>query len=198
MLLWSAHEDEQALLGSSSMAGKLPVTDDDTARFGVYFSDAAGSKMSYYLKPKVALTWSGCGVAGQSVSRQLTLTVDLSSSAPADAATSLPLYVTANGLFGVAPGITAVTGNIYLPQGYTLVSAQVSNGTNFTSANLQGRDVLTYGIDLQPGQTESVSVVVETTSAAPDAEAIMTPTADQSISPVAAMTCESVATATLH
>ncbi len=98
VLLWSAHEDEQALLDSSSMAGKLPVTDDDTARFGVYFSDAAGSKMSYYLKPKASLTWSGCGITGQSVSRQLTLTVDLTSSAPADAATSLPLYVTANGL----------------------------------------------------------------------------------------------------
>lgn len=198
VLLWSAHEDEQSLLDGSSMAGKLPVTDDDTARFGVYFSDAAGSKMSYYLKPDVSLGWSECGTPGQAATRQLTLTVNLTSSAPADAATSLPLYVTANGLFGIAPGIVAVTGNVYLPQGYTLVSAQASSGASFTSAGLQGREVLSYGVNLQPGQTDSISVVVETTSAAPDAEAIMTPTADQSISPVAATTCESVATATLR
>lgn len=198
VLLWSAHEAEQALLDSSSMAGKLPVTDDDTARFGVYFNDAAGSKMSYYLKPKASLNWSGCGVAGLSVTRQLTLTLDLTSSAPADAATSLPLYVTANGYFGVAPGITAVTGSIYLPHGYTLVSTQLSNGSTYTSGTHQGREVLTYGVNLQPGQTESVSVVVETTSAAPDAEAVVTPTADQSISPVVSTTCESVATATLR
>ncbi len=125
------------------------------------------------------------------------LTVNLTSSAPANAATSLPLYVTANGLFGVAPGIVAVTGNVYLPQGYALVSAQASNGASFTSAGLQGREVLSYGVNLQPGQTASISVVVETTSAATDAEAIMTPTADQSISPVVTTTCESVATATL-
>lgn len=197
VLLWSAHEDEQALLDSSSMAGKLPITDDDTARFGVYFSDAAGSKMSYYLKPNVSLAWSGCVSPGQAATRQLTLTVNLTSNAPADAATSLPLYVTANGLFGVAPGIVAVTGNVYLPQGYALVSAQASNGASFTSAGLQGREVLSYGVNLQPGQTASISVVVETTSAATDAEAIMTPTADQSISPVVTTTCESVATATL-
>lgn len=198
VLLWSAHEDEQSLLDGSSMAGKLPVTDDDTARFGVYFNDAAGSKMSYYLKPDVSLAWSGCGTPGQAAARQLTMTVKLTSSAPADAATSLPLYVTANGLFGVAPGIVAVTGNVFLPQGYTLVSAQASNRASFTSAGLQGREVLSYGVNLQPGQTDSISVVVETTSAAPDAEAIMTPTADQSISPVVTTTCESVATATLE
>ncbi len=198
VLLWSAHEDEQALLDTSSMAGKLPVTDDNTARFGVYFSDAAGSKMSYYLKPDVSLAWSECGIPDRAATRQLTLTVNLTSSAPADAATSLPLYVTANGLFGVAPGIVAVTGNVYLPQGYTLVSAQASSGASFTSAGLQGREVLSYGVNLQPGQTNSISVVVETTSAAPDAEAIMTPTADQSISPVVTTTCKSVATATLQ
>lgn len=198
VLLWSAHADEQALLEDSSMAGKLPVTDDDTARFGVYFNDAAGSKMSYYLKPDVSLAWSGCGLTGPSATRQLTLSVNLTSNAPADAATSLPLYVTANGLFGVAPGIVAVTGNIYLPQGYTLVSAQASNGTNFTSARLQERDVLTYGVNLQPGQTDRISVVVETTSAAPDAEAIVTPTADQSISPVITTTCEATSVATLQ
>ncbi|WP_144835102.1 DUF4012 domain-containing protein [Microbacterium sp. BH-3-3-3] len=197
VLLWSAYEDEQALLDGSSMAGKLPVTDDDTARFGVYFNDAAGSKMSYYLKPDVSLAWSGCGIPGQPATRQLTLTVNLMSSAPADAARSLPLYVTANGLFGVAPGIVALTGNVYLPQGYTLVSAQASSGASFTSAGLQGREVLSYGVNLQPGQTDSISVVVETTSAATDAEAIVTPTADQSISPVVAAMCESVATATL-
>lgn len=191
ILLWSANPEEQAILDGSAMAGQLPVTDGDTARFGVYFNDGGGSKMSYYVKPDVSVAWAECAVATQNSPRRLTLSVGLSNTAPADAASTLPVYVTANGWFGAAPGTAVVVGNIYVPQGYTVVSATASNDASFTSASVGGREVLTYGLNLLPQDQQSLSVVVETTSSARTAQAFVTPTADSSINPVVSMTCDS-------
>ncbi len=190
ILAWSADPAEQSLLAGSPIAGELPSTDDSTARFGVYLNDGAGSKMSYYVKPDVSVSWSGCAPPGRGSMRQLTLTLRLTNTAPADAATSLPRYVTGGGAHGVAPGTAAVVGNIYLPQGSQLVSAQATNGGSFTPATLEGREVLTYGLNLTPQSEETVTVVVETGSSARDAEAIVTPTADSSIDPIVATVCD--------
>ncbi|MFN3950364.1 DUF4012 domain-containing protein [Microbacterium sp.] len=198
ILLWSANPDEQGVIDGSAMAGRLPMTDDDTARFGVYFNDGGGSKMSYYVKPDVSVAWDGCAVAGGTSPRRLTLSVGLTNTAPTDAASSLPVYVTANGWFGAAPGTAVVVGNIYVPEDYRVVSATASNGASFTSASLKGREVLTYGLNLLPQSQESLSVVVETTSSARTAQAFVTPTADSTINPIVSTTCESAKNAGLE
>ncbi len=68
ILAWSAVESEQALLGATAVGGGLPVSDERTARFGVYLNDGTGSKMSYYITPTVALDWISCS----DTARQLT------------------------------------------------------------------------------------------------------------------------------
>lgn len=188
VLLWSTHEDEQAVLSGSTFAGALPITNERTARFGVYFNDAGGSKMSYYVKPVVRIAWSGC-VPGAASERELTLSVSLTSTAPADAATSLPRYLTANGAFGVAPGNAATLTNVFLPEGWELVSAASSNGLSFADGTYAGRRVLSIGTNLAPQASNQLDIVVQKVSTAAEAEAFVTPTADGSIDPTPSADC---------
>lgn len=185
ILAWSADESEQALLGDTVMAGRLPVTDDRTARFGVYLNDGTGSKMSYYVKPTVALDWGSCGGGD----RELTLTVDLTNTAAQDAATTLPTYVTGNGVYGTAPGAATVVGNIYVPEGWGLVSATTTSGNGYTQATLEGREVLTFGPVLAAQSSATITVTVASHSSARDAEAVVTPTADASLRPTVQASC---------
>lgn len=188
VLLWSTHEDEQAVLSGSTFAGALPVTTERTARFGVYFNDAGGSKMSYYVKPDVRLAWSACA-SGAASERELTLSVSLISTAPADAATSLPRYLTANGTFGVAPGNAATLTNVFLPEGWDLVTATSSNGLTFADATYAGRRVLSIGTNLAPQASNQLDIVVKRVSTATEAEVFVTPTADGSIDPTPSADC---------
>ena len=82
-MLWSAHDDEQKAFVTSNADGPLPSSDSDAERVGVYFQDAVGSKLNYYLRQSVALESGTCGpddVPTYGVS------VDLSSTVPGDAA----------------------------------------------------------------------------------------------------------------
>jgi len=198
VLMWSADPDEQAILEGSSVAGELPQTDDDTARFGVYLNDGGGSKMSYYVKPDVSLAWDQCAPDGRNGPRQLTLRMSLANTAPTDAETSLPRYVTANGAFGTAPGTATVVNNVYLPEGFELVSAETAAGTGPSTGTFEGRQVLTFGFQLLPQSSADLTVTVRATTTASKAEAFVTPTADAGIEPTVKATCEATAVATLQ
>lgn len=198
VLMWSADPDEQAILEGSSVAGELPQTDDDTARFGVYLNDGGGSKMSYYVKPDVSLAWDQCAPDGRNGPRQLTLRMSLANTAPTDAETSLPRYVTANGAFGTAPGTATVVNNVYLPEGFELVSAETAAGTGPSTGTFEERQVLTFGFQLLPQSSADLTVTVRATTTASKAEAFVTPTADAGIEPTVKATCEATAVATLQ
>ncbi|MCC4249442.1 DUF4012 domain-containing protein [Microbacterium testaceum] len=187
--LWNARTEEQIIVEGSSMAGQLPSTDAQMPRFGVFLNDGTGSKMSYYVKPDVSLVWDSCQASGERGFRQLTLRANLGNTAPEDAGTSLPWYITGGGVYGVAPGTARVVTNVYLPEGFELVSAQASNGATFTATELAGRSVLTYGADLPPQTAVNVTIVVKGTSSATTAEALVTPTADSAVNPVIRTTC---------
>ncbi|WP_166874685.1 DUF4012 domain-containing protein [Salinibacterium sp. ZJ450] len=107
LLVWSSAPEEQAVLEGTTLAGELPVSGDAGASdatsewFGVYLNDATGSKMGMHLDVQLG--------AGQVTCRQdgrphYAIDVTLTNTAPADAATSLPEYVTGGGWFGVTPG----------------------------------------------------------------------------------------------
>lgn len=198
VLMWSADPEEQALLEGSSVAGELPATDGDTARFGVYLNDGGGSKMSYYVKPDVSLVWDQCEPDGRNGQRQLTLRVNFTNTAPADAATSLPKYVTANGAFGTAPGTATVVSNVYLPEGYELVSGTTATGTVSPTGSFEGRQVLTFGFQLLPQASADFTVTVRATTTASKAEALVTPTADAEVDPTVKAACETSGAATLQ
>lgn len=196
VLFWSADVDEQAVIDGTSVAGHLPSTDERTARFGVYFNDGTGSKMSFYLKPAVVLEWGSC----TSSRRELTLTVNLLNTAPEDAGRSLPTYVTGNGAYGTPPGSATTVSNIYLPEGWDVVSASTTSGTGFTEASLQGRSVLTFGSTLAPQSSATIAITVRSApgASAADAEAFVTPTADAALRPTVQSTCVRSGVATLE
>ncbi|TFC01330.1 DUF4012 domain-containing protein [Cryobacterium sp. MDB1-18-2] len=110
VLVWSAHDDDQAVLQDTSLAGRLPVTDADTTRFGVYLNDATGAKMDTHLDVQVAV---GNAVCRQDARPYYAVTVNLKNTAPADAAKSLPEYVTGGGHFGVTPGNVKTIVSVY-------------------------------------------------------------------------------------
>lgn len=198
LLMWSADANEQSVLAGTTLAGPLPEDDDRTARFGVYLNDATGSKMSYFLSPQTSLAWDSCPSADGKTSRQLTLHLVLTSTAPADAASSLPTYITGNGAYGTPPGTASVVGNVYLPTSLELVSAETTSSASFAQSSLDGRTVLTFGVDVAPQQSIGVDVVVRGASVATDAEAFVTPTAVASLDPVVHASCQSDATAALE
>lgn len=177
LLLWSTHDGEQTLLADTTLAGGLPVSDGDTARFGVYVNDGTGSKMDFYQNAGASLTWDTCTLDAAGDARgdaRLTLTVG--NTAPADAA-NLPAYITGDSAFGVPAGITRTIGYLYLPEGFDLIDATMSDGSGFGGGTHDGRRVLSFAIDLAPGQSATATVVARaSTPGAATLEAVTTPT----------------------
>ncbi|CAL4860796.1 DUF4012 domain-containing protein [Microbacterium sp. MM2322] len=189
LYLWSAKEADEAVLAGTTLAGAPPEGDSDTARFGVYFNDGTGSKMDYYISPEVTLGWSGCGSG--STPRTLSLKITLTSTAPADAATALPDYITGGGTYGVPEGTARTVGEVYLPEGFQATTSFTSTGRGFGGGMVGDRQVLSYSLDLKPGESQTVSIDVVADTDIRSAEAWVTPTADAAVSPVVRASCES-------
>ncbi len=180
LLVWSAHEDDQQVLADTTLAGRLPASTDDTARLGVYLNDGTGSKMDYYVTADTQLAWTDCVAdeAGRTVS-PLTLTVTITNNAPADAATSLPPYITGGGGFGVPAGVARTVAYIYLPEGYALTSSTRSDGQGFGGGEHDGRQVMIFGSDLAPGASATAEIgLVSPQPGAGEAIVDITPTVD--------------------
>lgn len=175
LYLWSADAADQAILDGTSLQGRLPETDAEATRFGVYFNDGTGSKMDYYMKVGSAVGW--CTDTEGAPEAQLT--VRLRNDAPADAA-SLPDYITGGGSFGTPPGLVETVAYLYLPAGAEVVAAEatatVSQATaGFGGGFQEGRRVLTWGTTLVPGEEATATVRIRTPPT-PSLQAQITPT----------------------
>lgn len=151
VLVWSARDTEQSSLASTTLAGGLPVSSPTQQRFGVYLNDATGAKMDYYLHATVDLGSAQCRADER---RNYVVRVTLRSSAPADAATALPRYVTGGGVFGVPIGETDTTVAVYAPPGAVLLGA-VHDGKNVAVQRVtdQHHAVAHLLVKLKPGQS---------------------------------------------
>lgn len=164
LLMWSAHPEDQELLAATTLAGGLPRTDADVSSFGVYLNDGTGSKMDYYQSADTQVLWESCRLeASGQAQGTANLSLTLANNAPADAA-NLPDYITAAGWYGVPPGSTRTVGYIYLPEGFDLTNATLSNGAGFGGGIHEGRRVLSFDVVLAPGESVSVSVAAATTA----------------------------------
>lgn len=156
LLIWSAHPDEQKVLAATTLAGGLPVSTATTAGVGVYFNDSTGAKMDYYLATSVAAGGAICRADGKPTTR---VSVTLANRAPADAATSLPDYVTGGGRFGIPPGSIQTRVAVYGPSG-GLLAATTSEGAakSTVSGTDRGRPVSVFTVTLAPGEQRTVDV----------------------------------------
>jgi hypothetical protein len=153
--IWSADSDEETRLAMSSLSGPLPTTTETTSGFGVYLNDATGAKMDYYVDGAINISAGMC----RSDSRpNYEVSVQLKSTAPADAATSLPEYVTGGGSYGVAPGNVDTIVYVYAPEGSRPFGASIDGVQySFIRTEHDGRAVAGLKVELEPGQDATIA-----------------------------------------
>ncbi|WP_345763721.1 DUF4012 domain-containing protein [Diaminobutyricibacter sp. McL0608] len=190
VLIWSSHPSEQAVFAATTLGGGLPASSPQVAGIGVYFNDATGGKMDYYLKSTVSVATGVCRADRIPTSR---VTVSLTNGAPADAGTSLPAYVTGSGMFGVPPGTVRTRVAVYGPKDGLLIATSSGKALYPTRAATDtGRPVSLFTVDLKPGASRTIVVdLLDVAQKAPHAQLTVTPSLGGTVSQNVALACDS-------
>ena len=153
ILIWSADADEQKAIARYSLSGMISGPAISPAQFGVYFNDGTGAKMDFWVKRTVQVA-KDCTRDGY---REITVRVTSTNTAPADAATSLPAYVTGGGIFGVPAGTVQTNVVAYGPV-QANIDTVVKDGvkTPFAAQRHSQRGVATSTISLAPGESTTL------------------------------------------
>lgn len=155
VLVWSDNTDEQATIARYPLSGSIAGPSVSPAQFGVYFNDGTGAKMDYYVKRTVQLVEECTGDEYGQVKVRITST----NTAPADAATSLPPYVTGDGIFGVPPGTVRTNVVAYGPVQANIETAFVDGKkVDFAAHRHSNRPVGSVTVTLAPGQSSTVEL----------------------------------------
>ncbi|KIS26192.1 hypothetical protein TV39_16195 [Arthrobacter sp. SPG23] len=155
VLLWSSRPDEQKAIAEYPLSGSIAGPSVAPAQFGVYFNDGTGAKMDYYVKRTVQLVEECTGDEYGQVKVRITST----NTAPADAASSLPAYVTGDGAFGVPPGTVQTNVIAYGPVQSNVENAIVDGEKSDFAAHMHSfRPVGSVTTTLAPGQSSTVEL----------------------------------------
>jgi hypothetical protein len=151
---WSTRADEQAQLAATTLGSALPIASPERTPVGVYFNDSTQGKMDYYLGGAMSVGSVECRGDDRPY---FEVTVRLGSSAPADAATSLPGYVTGDGRFGASRGSIRTNVFVYAPADGEFFSARIAGQERaFTTAQDGAWSVAGLTVDLAPGEVKDV------------------------------------------
>ncbi|MEZ2388361.1 DUF4012 domain-containing protein [bacterium RCC_150] len=189
VLLWSAEPREQTVLGKYALSGSISGPSVPAAQFGAYFNDGTGAKMDYYVKRTVQLV-TQCSVDGYgTVKMRITST----NTAPADAATTLPTYVTGGGAYGVPAG-TAQSNVVAYGPAQAQVETATQDGRNvpFGAQLHDNRPVGSLTLTLAPGQSSTVEFTFGKIVQHTQPDVIVTPTVqavDKVVLPTASEGC---------
>lgn len=155
LLVWSGNANEQSVLAKYPLSGSIAGPSVSPAQFGVYFNDGTGAKMDYYVKRTVQLVEECTGDEYGQVKVRVTGT----NTAPLDAATSLPEYVTGGGAFGVPSGTVQTNVIAYGPVQANVETAVVDGKkTDFAAHRHSNRPVGSVTVTLAPGQSSTVEL----------------------------------------
>lgn len=156
LLLWSDRKDEQNILSQTTLGGSTSGLNVGGASFGVYFNDGTGAKMDYYVRRTVQLT-TECSKDSYS---KVKVVVTLHNTAPWDAETVLPKFVTGGGRYGVPAG-TVQTNVITYGPAQSLIETVHQDGKKmaFGAQLHDSRPVGTLTTRLRPGEATKVEVV---------------------------------------
>jgi hypothetical protein len=153
VLVWSGQPAEQSVIANSALSGSIAGPSVAPAQFGVYFNDGTGAKMDYYVKRTVQLV-KECPKNGY---EETTVRVTSTNTAPADAATSLPPYVTGGGAFGVPSGSVRTNIVAYGPAQANMETAKLDGQrTDFAAHLHSNRPVGVLAVQLAPGESKTV------------------------------------------
>ena len=178
ILLHSFDADLQQRITGTRIAGDLlSAPPASRPSIAVTLDDTTAAKMSYYLRYQVDASATYCTPQqGQGIS----LKAHLTSTAPADAATSLPSYVTGNQ--GVRKGDELVTVRFFGPVGGSIGDLVLNDEPmSLIRTTEDGRPVAMTYIELMPGQTVDLSLTMESgPDQAGDTQVTVTPTIQRS------------------
>jgi hypothetical protein len=174
ILLHSFDPDLQERIAGSRIAGDL-MSDAPAGRpsIAITLNDTTAAKMSYYLRYQVDASATYCTPQqGQGFA----LKAHLTSTAPPDAATSLPSYVTGNQ--GVRKGDELVTVRFFGPVGGSIGDLVLNDQPMpLIRTTEDGRPVAMTYVELMPGQTVDLSLTMESGADQPgDTQVTVTPT----------------------
>ncbi|MGO4340866.1 DUF4012 domain-containing protein [Pedococcus sp. 2YAF34] len=156
LLVFSTRAAEQKVLAAHQIGGALSDTKDLYA--GVVINNAGGNKLDYYLARDVTYRGAACGVSGKHAA---TVTIRVTNRAPKS---GLSNYVAGRADHPLVP--TAKGANLLL------VSYYATKGAGFSDARLdgkqallavdseRGRPVFTATVEIQPGQTRTLSMKI--------------------------------------
>ncbi|MEL7976499.1 DUF4012 domain-containing protein [Isoptericola sp. F-RaC21] len=164
--VWSADPAEEARLEGTLVAGSYAAAPRAADAVGVFLTDHVAGKMSAYLDSSLRVVASECTAAG----RVDTLELTLASSAPGDAATSLPWYVA--GLPGGAhpPGTLSLGVTVAGPRGgETPRVARDGSPVGGAARTTHGRATQSVTVALAPGESTTLRLAVPAAPAAPAA-----------------------------
>lgn len=155
LLLWSSQVDEQKVLATYPLSGSVVGPSIAPAQFAVYFNDGTGAKMDYHVKRSVQLI-KECATEGY---EKTTVQITSTNTAPVDAATVLPEYVTGGGVFGVPPGSVQTNLVAYGPVQAVVETAKLDGLPVGIAPHLHSnRPVGVVAIRLAPGETRTVDM----------------------------------------
>lgn len=159
--IWSANEAEESLLAASALGGTIPDDGPDATYLGVLMNDSTGGKMDYYTRASLSTAVGTCH--GEPTTQ---VAVTWKNTAPLDAATSLPPYVTADGYYGVPAGSVRTLIAVYGPEG-ALPSHLDRDGRKegVQTAMLGDRSVVQHKVSLAPGESTTITVEFQGTGA---------------------------------
>lgn len=173
VLLWSAETGEESVLAKYPLSGSISGPSVPAAQFGAFFNDGTGAKMDYYVKRTVQLV-TQCPVNGYGTVK---VRITSTNTAPADAATSLPTYVTGGGVYGVPPGTAQSNVIAYGPaQAYVETATQDGKVVPFGAQRHGDRPVGTLSVRLAPGQSSTVEFTFIKIVQHSQPEVVVTPT----------------------
>lgn len=153
VLVWSGLSAEQSVINQYAISGAIAGPSVPPAQFGVYFNDGTGAKMDYYVKRTVQLV-KECPRDGY---EETTVRITSTNTAPADAATSLPTYVTGGGNFGVPPGTVQTNIAAYGPVQANVETAKLDDKkTDFAPYKHSNRPVGLLAVRLAPGESRTL------------------------------------------
>lgn len=171
--IWSGTQSEQALIWKYPLSGAVAGPSVTPAQFGVYFNDGTGAKMDYYVQRTVKLI-KQCPVGGYEQTR---VRVTSTNTAPTDAATSLPDYVTGGGVFGIKRGSVQTNVTVYGPMQSNVESATVEGQkTPFAPHIHANRPLGVIAVQLAPGESKTVEFSFDKIVQHIEPDIVVTPT----------------------
>ena len=155
--VWSADPAEEARLEGTLIAGSYATAPRAADAVGVFLADHVAGKMSAYLDSSLQVVGSECTAGG----RVDTLELTLASTAPADAATSLPSYVAGLPDRAHPPGTLSLAVTVSGPRGGEAPRVE-RDGTAVggDARTTHGRATQTVTVVLAPGEATTLRLVV--------------------------------------